>query len=260
MAASFTIAARNNGFSKADVRVATRASVTAYREAMTEFAGCRHDGHLVRAHLGGGPDERDQHRGALDGGHRQEEGGEDRRRRGAEKIAEKAHTRDSLQALSKLAELRRRSATGSSASRRSSSRLADVAASSRHLAPTRSSTRSTSSSAPTGQRCKTTVATCSSGSRSSTSPARSSESAASARGRSSSCSRAATNRTRCSCRSKEATASVLGGPPPEEPLPPARRTGRARTADDAGRQRHLLGLDEGRRRTTATCTGANCAT
>ena len=38
MAASFTIAARNNGFSKADTREATKASVTAYREAMAGFA------------------------------------------------------------------------------------------------------------------------------------------------------------------------------------------------------------------------------
>src|SRR5687767_5216390 len=38
MAASFTIAARNNGFSKADTRMATKASVTAYREAMAGFA------------------------------------------------------------------------------------------------------------------------------------------------------------------------------------------------------------------------------
>src|SRR3954467_3607755 len=38
MAASFTIAARNNGFSKADTRAATTASVTAYREAMAGFA------------------------------------------------------------------------------------------------------------------------------------------------------------------------------------------------------------------------------
>src|SRR6516164_4273272 len=38
MAASFTIAARNNGFSKSDARAATQASVTAYREAMADFA------------------------------------------------------------------------------------------------------------------------------------------------------------------------------------------------------------------------------
>src|SRR5689334_6211129 len=38
MAASFTIAARNNGFSKTDTREATMAAVTAYREAMAGFA------------------------------------------------------------------------------------------------------------------------------------------------------------------------------------------------------------------------------
>ena len=38
LAASFTIAARNNGFGKADTRAATLASVAAYREAMAGFA------------------------------------------------------------------------------------------------------------------------------------------------------------------------------------------------------------------------------
>src|ERR1700746_1502234 len=38
MAASFTIAARNNGFAKAGTRAATLASVRAYREAMASFA------------------------------------------------------------------------------------------------------------------------------------------------------------------------------------------------------------------------------
>src|SRR5271166_3152381 len=38
MAASFTIAARNNAFSKADTRTATLDSVAAYRQAMAEFA------------------------------------------------------------------------------------------------------------------------------------------------------------------------------------------------------------------------------
>src|SRR5690242_7182454 len=41
MAASFIIAARNNGFTKADARAATMASVRAYREAMAEFAQMR---------------------------------------------------------------------------------------------------------------------------------------------------------------------------------------------------------------------------
>jgi uncharacterized protein (DUF2252 family) len=38
MAASFLIAGRNNGFSKSEARDAARASVMSYREAMTEFA------------------------------------------------------------------------------------------------------------------------------------------------------------------------------------------------------------------------------
>ena len=41
MAASFTIAARNNGFSKADANAVTAESVKAYREAMAQFAGMR---------------------------------------------------------------------------------------------------------------------------------------------------------------------------------------------------------------------------
>src|SRR5215470_12141804 len=41
MAASFTIAARNNGFAKPDARAATAPAVRAYREAMAEFAGMR---------------------------------------------------------------------------------------------------------------------------------------------------------------------------------------------------------------------------
>ena len=41
MAASFTIAARNNGFAKADARTSTLAAVTAYREAMATFATMR---------------------------------------------------------------------------------------------------------------------------------------------------------------------------------------------------------------------------
>src|SRR6478736_4508037 len=41
MAASFTIAARNNGFTPADARAVTVESVKAYREGMSEFAGTR---------------------------------------------------------------------------------------------------------------------------------------------------------------------------------------------------------------------------
>jgi uncharacterized protein (DUF2252 family) len=41
MAASFTVAARHNGFAGPDARAATLASVTAYREAMAAFAQMR---------------------------------------------------------------------------------------------------------------------------------------------------------------------------------------------------------------------------
>lgn len=41
MAASFTVAARNNGFSKAEARDVTVAATSAYREAMAEFAETR---------------------------------------------------------------------------------------------------------------------------------------------------------------------------------------------------------------------------
>ena len=41
MAASFTIAARNNGFTKAEAHDVTLASVKAYREAMAGFAQMR---------------------------------------------------------------------------------------------------------------------------------------------------------------------------------------------------------------------------
>ena len=99
MAASFTIAARNNGFTAADTRAATLASVTAYREAMAGFAEMptldiwyahQSEQDLMRA-----IDEAAQALGRK----------EDKRiAKTAQKTVEKAHTRDSLQALSKLAE------------------------------------------------------------------------------------------------------------------------------------------------------------
>ena len=103
LAASFTIAARNNGFRKADARAATRASVNAYRTAMIEFAAMRtmdiwydrvseqdvmpRDRHRRRVVEAAGKKKRSE--GC-------EEGGREDRREGA--------SRDSLQALSKLAE------------------------------------------------------------------------------------------------------------------------------------------------------------
>src|SRR5262249_38776842 len=112
MAASFTIAGRNNGFSTADARDATLASVTAYREAMADFAQM-HTMDIWYAHL-----EEDELMSAVRGAVAAEakkakkgkQGKKDTKtarkaQKRAEKTREKAHTRDSLQALSKLGEL-----------------------------------------------------------------------------------------------------------------------------------------------------------
>jgi uncharacterized protein (DUF2252 family) len=125
MAASFTIAARNNGFSKADTRAATMASVAAYREAMAGFAqmGTMEVWYthldeddimaLVRTTVAG-PGHSDKNtKGHSDKkdkkGAKGKSGKPDRALekagKTAEKTLEKAHSRDSLQALSKLAEL-----------------------------------------------------------------------------------------------------------------------------------------------------------
>ena len=135
MAASFEIAARNNGFSQADGQAATLASVRAYREAMASFAQMG-TMDIWYAHLD--EDElRAGIRNVVTGTAKQEKGAAkqekadkrakapkktekraakqekaDRERekaaktagKRAEKTLAKAHTRDSLQALSKLAE------------------------------------------------------------------------------------------------------------------------------------------------------------
>ena len=114
MAASFTIAARNNGFSKADTRASTLASVAAYREAMAGFADMRTmdiwyahlteddvmaavRGVVADAEKGGGKKAKAQHKQEVKAAKKAE--------KTAEKTREKAHTRDSLQALSKLGEV-----------------------------------------------------------------------------------------------------------------------------------------------------------
>jgi uncharacterized protein (DUF2252 family) len=121
MAASFAIAARNNGFSVADTRAAVLASVTPYRQAMAEFARMR-TMDIWYAHL----DEDtlvQAVQGAVAGVARQEK--KDKKAKGkkkeqqdaaqeklakaalrqAQKNVAKARTRDSVQALSKLGEL-----------------------------------------------------------------------------------------------------------------------------------------------------------
>ncbi len=116
MAASFTIAGRNNGFSTADARASTLASVTAYREAMAEFAQMR-TMDIWYAHLAeddlmnavrGGVAETEKREKVKKGKKSKREKRaklQAKEARKAEKDAAKAHTRDSLQALSKLGEL-----------------------------------------------------------------------------------------------------------------------------------------------------------
>jgi uncharacterized protein (DUF2252 family) len=102
MAASFTIAGRNNGFSKADTRMATQRSVTAYREAMAGFAAmgtmeiwyARMDEDALRKAM----------RAAAKASGKQTKTAK-RARKATEKALAKAHTRDSVQALSRLGEL-----------------------------------------------------------------------------------------------------------------------------------------------------------
>ena len=104
MAASFTVAARNNGFRSADSTSATLASIRAYREAMAEFAQMGNmeiwyarltEGQIMEAieNLTRGTKSRQAAAQAKKAAQR------------AQKTAAKAHARDSLQALSKLAEV-----------------------------------------------------------------------------------------------------------------------------------------------------------
>jgi uncharacterized protein (DUF2252 family) len=103
MSASFTIAGRNNGFTKVETRAATLNSVRAYRESMAEFAQMR-TMDIWYAHLS----EQDL-MAAIKNLARTETGKNKKASKKGEKraraVAAKAHTRDSLQALSKLAEL-----------------------------------------------------------------------------------------------------------------------------------------------------------
>jgi uncharacterized protein (DUF2252 family) len=121
MAASFLIAGRNNGFAKADARAAAMASVAAYREAMADFARMP-TMDVWYAHF-----DEDRFRTIIQDALAAEtstavkkekakaakKGQKDTKQakvakeaaRRAEKNLAKAHTRDSVQALSKLAEL-----------------------------------------------------------------------------------------------------------------------------------------------------------
>jgi uncharacterized protein (DUF2252 family) len=107
MSASFTIAGRNNGFTEADTRAVTLASVRAYRESMAGFAKmgtmdvwyARLSEQELLAAI------RNLSRSA-DGKTKKEVKKEAKKgEKKAQAIVAKARTRDSLQALSKLGEL-----------------------------------------------------------------------------------------------------------------------------------------------------------
>ena len=128
MAASFTIAARNNGFSKADTRAATLAAAASYREAMADFAQMRtldiwyshldedqlmasvrstiaeltHADYAAKGNAKGKKPSGKAKQGAKQGAKMDK--ALLKAEKNAQKIATKAHTRDSLQALSKLGE------------------------------------------------------------------------------------------------------------------------------------------------------------
>jgi uncharacterized protein (DUF2252 family) len=123
MAASFMIAARNNGFSKADARKVTSAAVRSYREAMAEFAAMgtmdiwyahMSSDDLLRAvtdAAGTGKSKNGKRKDAKkDGGpakdgRKGKKAPESRQLAATRSILHKARTRDSLQALTKLAEV-----------------------------------------------------------------------------------------------------------------------------------------------------------
>ena len=104
MAASFTIAARHNGFAKADVTDSTLTAVRAYREAMAEFAAMGNM-EIWYARL---TEEAimDAMRGMTKGARTKQEASSAKKDQArVEKTAQKAHTSDSMLALSKLAEV-----------------------------------------------------------------------------------------------------------------------------------------------------------
>ncbi len=111
MSASFTIAARNNGFSKAEARDATLASVNAYRTSMAEFAEMPTMdiwyAHLSEEQLMNAISSfvRTQELESPKKGAKKEAKSAKKAAKTARKTAQKARTRDSLQALSKLGEL-----------------------------------------------------------------------------------------------------------------------------------------------------------
>ena len=236
MAASLRIAARNNGFSKSDARVATQASVAASREADGHVRRDANAGHLVREpgrrrHVAGdGADPRRGRRPSRPSKKR----GEDARKTGARRAPATVCRRCRSSASG------RRPVPDRRASRQSWSRSASLLRATvggEELEGTiheqfRAYRR----------RCRTIVDTCWNDSRWSTWHARSWVSAVSGPGRSSCCSRPRPSDP-LFLQVKEAKASS-SRPTCPRALPPTRRTRGAGPANDAGRQRHLPRLDQ----------------
>ena len=127
MAASFTIAARNNGFTAADTEAVTLESVQAYRQAMTEFAGMRtldvwyahmserdvqdalrtvqEESAAANRSAPGKVGKKQGKKAGKSGGGTGKSAGMAEAVKTATKAMRKAHTRDSLHALSRFAEV-----------------------------------------------------------------------------------------------------------------------------------------------------------
>jgi Uncharacterized protein conserved in bacteria (DUF2252) len=208
MAASFTIAARNNGFAKADIEASTLQAVAAYRQAMAEFAQMRTmdvwhsrlDENDVMQAIKAAKTEAQRAADGKKGTAGKEAKLATKAARQAEKTRVKARTRDSLQALSKLSEVVDGSYRIISQS--------PIIIPERDLRGAYGMSAEEAAGAVRDQfrayraRCATTGACCLSASRSLTRRGRWSVSAAWAPGLSSSCYRDATPATRCSFRSR----------------------------------------------------------
>ena len=288
MAASFLIAGRNNGFSKADARAAALASVMSYRESMADFAqmptmeiwyahfeedrfraiirdalaevspGVKEPGVKDKKAKAAKPDKKVKAATKKEQKEAKQAEVVQEAARRAEKNLEKAHTRDSMQALAKLGELVDGHYQIVS--------QPPVIVPGRDLAATYglSPDEVTPAIHEQFRAYRATLQDdrrgCWRGSRSSTRHARSSGSAASGPGRSSCLLQGRDEQDPLFLQVKEATASVLEAYLPKSRYQQPRRTGGAGPAADAGRQRHLPGLDQGNRRRPATSTGASCAT
>ena len=259
MAASFTIAGRNNGFTKADTRAVTQASVAAYREAMASFAADGHDGHLVCASVRG---RADAARSAVPWPKPPSQRSAPRRPRGPSSGSRRSRGRPGPATACRRCPSSARwstDATGSSVSRRSWSRRgtwqpptacpADEVERNVHAqfrayrASLRDDQRQLLERFELVDVARKVVGVGSVGTRAFI---------VLLQGRD--------QHDPLFLQVKEATASVLEGPLPKSRYTPARPAGGRWAADDAGRQRHLSWAGPRARTSPVTTTGASCAT